>query len=145
MKFRLIFAALLASAWCMAAIAQDRAYTQGAVTQVAGIKIQSGHFDEYMAYLQNSWAKEQAALKAAGLILDYAIYQGSPRGPNDADVYLTTTYANMAALDGFDERSAPISAKVLGTTPAQDSAAMSKRNEYRQVLGIELIREIKLK
>ena len=45
--------------------AQDRDYTEGPVMQVAAIKIQQGHFDEYMAYLKSSWTKEQQALKDA--------------------------------------------------------------------------------
>ena len=145
MKLRLVLAALLASAWCTVATAQDRAYTDGTVTQIASIKIETGHFDDYMTYLQNTWTKEQAALKAAGLILDYGVYRAAARGPHDADVYLTVTFANMAALDGFSERADAITSKVTGTTTAQDNAAASKRNEYRQVLGTELVRELKFK
>lgn len=125
--------------------AQERPYTDGPVMQVVAIKITPGHFDEYMAYLASTWTKEQQALKDAKVIVDYGVYRSTPRGPHDADVYLTTTYANWAALDGLDDRSDPVTAKALGTTRAQDMSGMAKRNEYRTVLGIEMIQQLNFK
>ncbi len=126
-------------------VAQDRAYTNGPVMQVVGIKIQQGHFDEYMTYLQSSWKKEQQALKDAKVILDYGVYQTQPRSPDDPDLYLTTTYANWAAFDGYDERADPVIAKALGTTRAQDAKGTADRNAYRTILGIEMIQQLDLK
>ena len=97
----------------LAVLAQGRPYTDGPVTQVVGIKIKAGNFDKYMSYIASTWKKEQEALKAAGVIVDYGVYAGTPRSPHDADVYLTTTYENMAALDGLDDRSDPVIAKAL--------------------------------
>ena len=113
--------------------------------QVAAIKIKAGHFDEYIAYLNSTWKKEQQALKDAGVTLDYGVWQAVSTGPDDPDLFLTTTYANMAALDGLDDRSDPIIAKALGTNRGQDMKGMSDRNSYREVLSVELIRELKLK
>ena len=127
------------------AFAQARPYTEGPVTQVVGIKIKAGNFDKYMAYLASTWKKEQEALKAAGIITEYAVFTATAGGPQDADVYLTTTYENMAALDGLDDRSDPVLAKALGTTREEDMQGMADRNAYREVLGIEIIRELKLK
>lgn len=125
--------------------AQDRVYTEGPVMQVAAIKIQQGHFDEYMAYLKSSWTKEQQALKDANIILDFGIYATTARTPNDPDLYLTTTYANWAALDGLDDRADPVIAKALGTTRAQDAKGTADRNAYRTVLGVETIQQLNIK
>lgn len=137
---------LLLGAFSIQAHAQgERNYTDGNVTQVVAIRVTPGHFDQYVDYLAATWSKEQAALKAAGLILDYRMYSTTPRRPGDPDVYLTTTYENMAALDGFDDRADPITAKAMGSTRAQGMKEMADRNSYREIVGIELIREIKLK
>lgn len=145
MKRMLWMCALLFGVFSLQIQAQGRNHTEGNVTQVVAIKVTAGHFDQYMAYLASTWAKEQEALKAAGLIVDYRMYSTTPRGPDDPDVYLTTTYENMAALDGFEDRADPVIAKALGTTRAEDMKGMADRNSYREVLGIELIRELKLK
>jgi hypothetical protein len=129
----------------LAVLAQGRPYTEGPVTQVVAIKIKAGNFDKYMAYLASTWKKEQEALKAAGIITEYGIYSATARGPHDADVYLTSTYENMAALDGLDDRSDPVLAKALGTSREQDMKGMAERNDYREVLGVETIRELKFK
>jgi hypothetical protein len=128
-------------AWPIAA--QDRPYSEGPVMQVAAIKIKAGHFDEYMAYLDSTWKKEQQALKDAGIILGYSVWQATSTGAGDPDVYLTTTYANMAALDGLDERSDPVTAKALGRDRAQGMKGMADRNAYREVVSVELLRELK--
>ncbi|HET7843847.1 MAG TPA: hypothetical protein VFL14_06835 [Xanthomonadales bacterium] len=125
--------------------AQDRVYTEGPVMQVAAIKIQQGHFDEYMTYLKTSWTKEQQALKDAKVIVDYGIYATQARGPDDPDLYLTTTFANWAALDGYDDRADPVISKALGTTRAQDAKGTADRNAYRTVLGVETIQQLNIK
>lgn len=146
MKLRLWVLATLASVFASAAFAQaGRTYTEGPVMQVVSIDITAGHFDEYMAYLASTWTKEQEALKSAGLILDYHIYSTLAGGPDSADVYLATTYKNLAALDGFEERSSAVTNKALGNTPEADMKGMAGRNSYRKVLGIELLRQLEIK
>lgn len=125
--------------------AQDRDYTNGPVMQVVAIKIQQGHFDEYMAYLRSSWKKEQQALKDAKVIVDYGVYATTPRRPDDPDLYLTTTYENWAALDGYDDRADPVIAKALGTTRAQDAKGTAERNAYRTILGVETIQQLNIR
>ena len=53
------------------------------------------------------------------------------------------TYKNMAALDKGAEEEA-VAKKVIGSTEVQNKARVG-RNEYRKVLGTELIRELILK
>lgn len=146
MKRMLWMCALMLGVFSSQVLAQGgRNYTEGEVTQVAAIKVTPGHFDKYMAYLASTWTKEQAALKEAGVITDYRIYSTTPRRPDDPDLYLVTTYANMAAFDGLDERSDAVTAKALGSTREQDMKGMADRNSYREIVGTELIRELKIK
>ena len=132
--------AMLASA----VAAEDRGYTEGTVTEVSSIQITSGHFSDYVAYLHKQWVPEQEALKKAKLIVDYSVYTTSRRGPHDPDMYLTITYPNMAAFDGFDDRADAVTSKISGGMAAQEKG-VADRNSYRTILGSELIREIKIK
>jgi hypothetical protein len=50
----------------------------------------------------------------------------------------------MAALDGFNEKSDPITEKVMGSLDQQSSATV-QRGKLRTILGDELIRELVLK
>jgi hypothetical protein len=79
----------------------------------------------------------------AGLIVRYGVYSAQARTPQDPDLILTVTYANMAALDKIDEGDA-VAAKVLGSTDMQNKATID-REVLREVMGSQLIRELILK
>jgi len=125
-------------------VGAERAYTEGAVVQVGSIRTEPGMFDEYMKYLAGPYKQWMEEQKKAGVILDYAVYQATPRGPSDPDLYLTVVYKNMAALDGLDERTDAISEKIFGSME-QSNAASAARGKMRTMLGGELIRELVLK
>ena len=144
MKRSSLLLVALVSASCFSVQAQDPNYTEGTVSQVAAIQITQGHLDEYMAYVRKEWKPQQEALKKAGVIVDYAVYSTTPRTPNDPDLYLMVTFANMAALDNLDARSDPVTEKLTGGR-AKDLKGVSDRNAYRKILGVETIRELKVK
>jgi hypothetical protein len=118
-------------------------YDQGRVTQVTYLKIEYGHFDEYVEWLNSTWKPLNEAKKKAGLIVDYRVYTASPRKPEEPNVIFMITYPNMAALDRRAEEDA-IAAEMIGTAKEQDAARIA-RSAYRKRLGTELIREVILK
>lgn len=127
------------------ALADDsRPYSEGPVTEVTFIKIMPGMFEPYMKWLATDRKRLMDEYKKAGIILDTKVYGSRARGPNDADLILTVTYKNMAALDGMDERTAAIDEKIAGPEKVA-TEAMIGREKMRQVLGSELIRELVLK
>ena len=136
------FAALMAATG--AAVAADRPYSEGVVVNVSSVRTEPGQFEAYMAYLAGPYKQLMEEQKKAGIILDYAVYQVVPRSPNDPDLFLTTTYKNMAALDGLDARSDAITEKVFGNMQ-QQSASTVTRGKLRTLVGDELIREMVLK
>lgn len=73
------------------------------------------------------------------------MYQTTPSAPGEPNLYLVTTLANMAALDGLDARSDAVLEKATGVTTEAAEKAMAERNAYRSIVGTELIRERKLK
>jgi len=144
MKRNSLLLAALVSALSFSVSAQELDYTEGTVSQVTAIQITQGHQDEYLAYLRKEWKPSQEALKKAGIIADYSVYSTTPRTPNDPDLYLMVTYANMAALDKLDECADPVTAKFTGGR-TKESKGVSDRNAYRKILGTETVRELKVK
>ena len=121
----------------------EKPFTEGPVTEVTSIRVADGKFLDYMNYLKGTWRQEHEAEKKAGLILDYRIYGVSPRTPEDANLILTVTFPNYAALDRQSEFEA-IAMKVEGSMKDADKA-FAERGSIRKVLGSELVKELILK
>ena len=131
------------------ALAQnDRQYADGPVTEVDYIEVEYGHFAEYIDWLNSTWKPTMEAMKKAGIIIDYKVFQAGPKSPDQPNVFLYLTYKNMAAYGGnFGDKGIEqeyVARKVIGSTEFQNKRRV-ERNEYRKVLGTELIREIILK
>ena len=124
--------------------AADRPYSEGTVSEISSIRTEPGKFDDYLAWLAGPYKQMMEAQKAAGIIVDYAVYSTTPRSPNDPDLYLVTVYKNMAALDDLAAKSDPIAEKLQGSMAEQNKAYV-ERGKMRTVLGSELIREAVLK
>jgi hypothetical protein len=128
----------------VAAIADDHAYTEGPVVNVAAIRTENGKFDDYMKYLDTTWKAEQEAAKKAGYIISYKVVTVEARSENDPDLYLVVTYKNWAALDDATAKGDAIAKQVEGTLAASNEAAVS-RGKIRRVLGSWTGQELNLK
>ena len=124
--------------------AADRPYTEGAVLNVASIRTEPGMFEEYMKYLAGPYKQLMEEQKKAGIVLDYNIYLANPRSPDEPDLYLVIVYKNMAALDGLNAKTDPITEKIYGAMDKQTTATV-ERGKLRTILGDETIRELVLK
>jgi hypothetical protein len=133
---------LAASSLSLDARAQDeRAYTDGPVTEEDYIQVEYGHFEEYIDWLNSTWKPTMEATKQAGLIIDYKVFRLTPKSPDQPNIILWITYKNAAAaLDKGVELEA-VAKKVICSTECQNKARVA-RNEYRKVLGTEYIREL---
>jgi hypothetical protein len=144
MKTIILSMCLAASSLSLNARAQDeRAYTEGPVSEVDYIGVEYGHFEEYIDWLNSTWKPTMEATKKAGLIIDYKVFRLTPKSPDLPNIILWITYKNMAALDKGVEQEA-VAKKVIGSIEVQNKARVG-RNEYRKVLGSEYIRELILK
>jgi len=124
--------------------AQDeRAYTEGPVTEEDLIQVEYGHFEEYIDWLNSTWKPTMEAFKKAGLIIDYKVFRLTPKSPDQPNIILWITYKNMAALDKGVELE-EVAKKVICNTECQNKARVV-RNGYRKVLGNEFIRDLILK
>ena len=141
---RLLIAAVLIGCASNAMAQEDHAFTEGQVTSISYIKVKPGMFDAYMRYLQGTYKQLMEEEKKAGQIVGYSVYQATPRSPQEADLYLTVTYKNWAALDGQTVKTDALVKKIFGSLEKSDTASID-REKMREVLGSETIQELVLK
>ncbi len=139
---KMILVGLMLSLMGSAALAAE-SYKEGHVVNVADVRVKPGMYDAYMKFFATDYKRLMEAQKKAGIVIDYSIYSAEARTPQEANLILTTTYANMAALDRSEEAEA-IATKVIG-----DNATMNKgtqdRGAMREMLGTQLVRQLILK
>ena len=143
---RMIQFLLLASALVLSLPANAQlgtTYKEGPVTEVTYLKIEYGHFDEYVDWLNSTWKPLNEAKKKAGVIIDYKVFAARPKTPEEPNVIFMITYPSMASFDRRAEED-KFAVKMIGSAKDQDKARV-ERSAYRKNLGSELIREIILK
>ena len=143
---RMIQFLLLVSALVLSLPAKAQAgvtYNEGPVTAVTYLKIEYGHFDEYVDWLNSTWKPLNEAKKKAGFIIDYKVFAARPKTPDEPNVIFMITYPNMASFDRRIEEDV-FGVKIIGSAKDQNKARVD-RTAYRKNLGSELIREIILK
>jgi len=126
------------------ALAADRPYTEGTVSVVASLRTEPGQHENYMKYLATTYRQLMEEQKKAGHIVDWSVYETRPRSPGDPNVYLITTYKNLAAMDGLQDKAEAIQQKLLGSQDERD-AAMIARGKMRTLVGSEVIRKVDFK
>src|SRR5246127_2372881 len=129
---------LAVSSLSLNARAQDvRQYSDGPVTELAYVRVEYGHFEEYIDWLNSTWKPTMEATKKAGIIIDYRVFSATPQSPDHPSIILWITYKNMAALDrGVEEEE--VAKTVICSTECQNKARVG-RNEYRKILRREYI------
>lgn len=128
----------------LSALADDHAFTEGAVVNVASIRTVDGKFDDYMKWLGTTWKAQNETAKKAGDLVSYQVISVEPRGPDDPDLYLVLTYKNWAALDGALARADALSNQFEGSVTAANQA-QSDRAKIRRVLGSSTMQVLDLK
>jgi hypothetical protein len=136
---------LAVSSLSLNAHAQDvRQYSDGPVTELAYVRVEYGHFEEYIDWLNSTWKPTMEATKKAGLIIDYKVFGLTPKSLDQPNIILWITYKNAAAALDKGVELEDVAKKVIGNTEFQNKARVG-RNDYRKVLGNEYIRELILK
>jgi L-rhamnose mutarotase len=112
----------------------ERAYTEGPVTDVAYIRVEYGRFEEYVDWLNSTWKPTMEAMKKAGLIIDYKIFSATPKSPDQPSIFRMITFKNMAALDRGIELEA-VANKVIGRIKVQNKARVAVNWFFRFLSG----------
>lgn len=124
--------------------AEDRPYTEGPVTRISYIKVKAGMFDAYMKWIATDRKALMEEYKKAGLIVGWKVYAAEARSPSEADLILSVTYKNWAALDNLADKQEPISGRLQGSSDKQNQMAIG-REQMREVLGVSTIQELVIK
>jgi hypothetical protein len=122
----------------------DRQYTDGPVTEVDYVQVEYGYFAQYIDWLNSTWKPTMEAMKKAGLIIDYKVFQANPKSTDQPNVYLWITFKNAAAALDKGVELEYVARKVIGSTEYQNKKRV-ERTAYRKRMGIEIIREVILK
>jgi len=140
-----VYAALTALACTsVATFADDHAYTEGLIVNVARIRTVDGKFDDYMKWLGTTWKQQQEAAKKAGYLVSYEVIGVEPRTPDDPDLLLISRYKNWAALDGAMAKNDDIAKQIEGSVAASNKAQF-ERASIRRVLGSSTMQVLDLK
>lgn len=127
------------------ALADDHAYSEGAVVSVSSIRTSDGKFDDYMKFVDSNWKQQQELAKKAGDVLSYQVLNVVPRGPDDPDLLLVVTYKNWAAgLDGALKKNDAI-ARVVDGSVAMTNQGVADRASIRRLLGTTWMQVLNLR
>lgn len=127
-----------------ALLAQEH-YTEGPVWRVSLIRVKPNHMDEYLTSMQQSSKPFLDEEKRQGLIVEYKVFlKETKNNPQDWDICLAVQYKNYAAMDEIASKVEGIRDKVLGGKQ-QAHQLGEKREEIREVVSSELLREVVLK
>jgi hypothetical protein len=141
---KVLFAAVLACLFTPALFAQEN-YTEGPVWRVSLIRVKPNHMDEYLTSLRQVSKPFIEEEKRQGLIVDYKIFiKETQNNPQDWDLCLAVQYKNYAAMDGLGGKMEAIRDKGLGGKQEAHQSG-EKREEIREIISDELLREIYLK
>jgi hypothetical protein len=143
-RYAAVAAAAALACMSISAFADDHAYSEGAVMNVARIRTVDGHFDDYLKWVDTTWKQEQEAAKKAGYLVSYQVISIEARGPDDPDVLLVTTYKNWAALDGALAKGDAIAKQIEGSVAASNQAE-ADRAKIRRLLGSSTMQVLELK
>jgi hypothetical protein len=126
------------------AVADDHAYTEGPVVNIARIRTVDGRFDDYLKWVATVWKQEQEIAKKAGDVLSYQVLSVEPRTLEDPDLLLIVTYKNWAALDGSLAKADAIAKQTEGSVAAAAQSQVD-RAKIRTVLGSATMQQLTLK
>lgn len=132
---------ILALPTAVSAQTADRTYDLGPVWNIAYIQTKPGMFDDYMAYVKNTWIPLQEADKAAGYVVDYDVLAVDNPRDGEPDVILITKFKNSAVFDRPLAETDAIMAKAFGGVKQSNVAAV-KREDIRVLRGSMNAREM---
>lgn len=126
------------------ATAQDSAYTPGAYSDVQGVYIEDGQYENYMDYIAGRYRQSQDFARARGWITGYRILANVNRREGEPDLYLVTDYAAQATQAEQMERERLVNQHMRETTHESDTGS-GQRVTMRRLGGNTLLQELVLR
>ena len=145
MKSLMIGAAMvMASISAAPAVAQESSYRPGTVWEASRIKVMPGQFENYMDWLAKNWKRNQEALKAEGMVIDYHVLATNNRRNDEPHLILIIEYKDYmttAQLEAMRKKVNPLMAQ----DDRSGATAGAVRGAMREQIGTTQYQELILK
>lgn len=115
------------------------------VTEVVMVAVQPNYVDDYLMQIETTWVKSMEVQKEMGFVVDYAVWATDPS--DSPNVYLTTTYRNMGAMQGSEERYDAVNSalKKMGMDEDENEKTAKGYENMREMVGYTVMRQITYK
>lgn len=136
----------LALSLCLSApvAAQESSYTPGGYTDVSGIDVLDGQFENYMDYLAGPWKAQNEWAKSKGYITGYSVMANNYAREGEPDLFLVVSYSKI-----YDPAEQLRQQKEFEAFLKADTRALDKqfgaRGTMRKSMGGQQLQELKLK
>lgn len=118
---------------------QAQPFTESSVWSIQFAQTKPGMTKDYLANLGASWMPLMDEAKREGLIMSYRVLVAPHANQSDWDVMLMVEVANMAALDGYQEKMDDLAGRIRRPGDKQSCS------QFRDMLGMKLAREVILR
>ena len=126
------------------ALAQDSSYTPGNYTDVSGIDVLDGQFENYMDYLAGPWKAQQEFAKSKGYITSYQVLANPYARAGEPDLFLVTVYPKV--YDAAEQLRQQKEFEAFMKSDARKlDTAYGARSTMRKSMGKHQLHELKLK
>lgn len=126
------------------AAAQDSSYVPGGYTDVSGIDVLDGQFENYMDYLAGPWKAQNEWAKSKGYIISYSVMANNYAREGEPDLYLVVSYSKI-----YDTAEQLRQQKEFEAFMKADTRTLDKqygaRGTMRKSMGGQQLQELKLK
>jgi hypothetical protein len=134
----------LSLAFITPAAAQESSYTPGGYTDVSGIDVLDGQFENYMDYLAGPWKAQNEWAKSKGYITSYSVMANNYAREGEPDLFLVVSYSKI-----YDTAEQLRQQKEFEAFMKADTRTLDKqygaRGTMRKSLGGQQLQELKLK
>ena len=126
------------------AAAQESSYTPGGYTDVSGIDVLDGQFENYLDYLAGPWKAQNEWAKSKGYITSYAVYANNYARAGEPDLFLVVNYSKIYDAAEQRRQQKEFEAFMKSDTRKLDTA-YGARATMRKPMGTQQLQELKLK
>jgi len=137
-------ALMVAAALATPSMAQESSYKPGSVWQTSRIKVMPGQFENYMDWLAKNWKKNQEAMKAEGMVIDYHVLATNNRRNDEPDLILIIEYKDYMTTAQLEAMRKKVNA-LMAQDDRSGSTAAGARGVMREQLGSTQYQELILK
>ena len=133
-----------ATTFAAPAMAQESSYKPGTVWEASRIKVMPGQFENYMDWLAKNWKKNQEAMKAEGMVIDYHVLATNNRRADEPHLILIIEYKDYMTTTQLEAMRKRVNA-LMAQDDRSGATANGARGAMREQMGAIQYQELILK